>query len=197
MAKPRFHTVAAFVVLAVSAAWVLTGEFSSIGSAANDVSGDEPKPVQAEAAPEKVLRTVAVLEPDFIEHNRIIWISGVTTPDKRTTLATRSAGILGELKVKKGDTVQVGDAVLILEAAEKQAMVDTARALLDQREKEAENIERLVKEGISPTTQSDSARSALASARSQLETAQAELDRLTVVAPFSGIIDQVMVEEGS
>ncbi len=197
MAKPRFHTVAAFVVLAVSAAWVLTGEFSSIGSAANDVSGDEPKPVQAEAAPEKVLRTVAVLEPDFIEHNRIIRISGVTTPDKRTTLATRSAGILGELKVKKGDTVQVGDAVLILEAAEKQAMVDTARALLDQREKEAENIERLVKEGISPTTQSDSARSALASARSQLETAQAELDRLTVVAPFSGIIDQVMVEEGS
>jgi multidrug efflux system membrane fusion protein len=104
---------------------------------------------------------------------------------------------LGELKVKKGDTVQAGDAVLILEAAEKQAMVDTARALLDQREKEAENIERLVKEGISPTTQSDSARSALASARSQLETAQAELDRLTVVAPFSGIIDQVMVEEGS
>jgi multidrug efflux system membrane fusion protein len=76
-------------------------------------------------------------------------------------------------------------------------MVDTARALLDQREKEAENIERLVKEGISPTTQSDSARSALASARSQLETAQAELDRLTVVAPFSGMIDQVMVEEGA
>jgi multidrug efflux system membrane fusion protein len=158
---------------------------------------DEPQPAQAEAAPDKVLRTVAVLEPDFIEHNRIIRISGVTAPDKRTTLATRSAGILGELKVKKGDTVQAGDAVLILEAAEKQAMVDTARALLDQREKEAENIERLVKEGISPTTQSDSARSALASARSQLETAQAELDRLTVVAPFSGIIDQVMVEEGS
>jgi multidrug efflux system membrane fusion protein len=197
MAKPRFHTVAAFVVLAVSAAWVLTGEFSSIGSAANDVSGDEPQPAQAEAAPDKVLRTVAVLEPDFIQHNRIIRISGVTAPDKRTTLATRSAGILGELKVKKGDTVKAGDAVLILEAAEKQALVDTARALLDQREKEAENIERLVKEGISPTTQSDSARSALASARSQLETAQAELDRLTVVAPFSGIIDQVMVEEGS
>jgi multidrug efflux system membrane fusion protein len=43
----------------------------------------------------------------------------------------------------------------------------------------------------------DNARSALASARSQLETAQAELDRLTVVAPFSGVIDQVMVEEGS
>jgi multidrug efflux system membrane fusion protein len=117
MAKPRFHTVAAFVVLAVSAAWVLTGEFSSIGSAANDVSGDEPQPAQAEAAPDKVLRTVAVLEPDFIQHNRIIRISGVTAPDKRTTLATRSAGILGELRGGERVTlVQAGDEVLILEA---------------------------------------------------------------------------------
>lgn len=197
MAKPRFHTVAAFVVLAVSAAWVLTGEFSSIGSAANETPGGEPQSTQAAAPAEKVLRTVAVIEPDFVQHNRIIRISGVTSPDKRTTLATRSAGILGELKVKKGDRVQAGDVVLVLDGAEKRAMVETAKALLDQRQKEAENIERLVKNGISPTTQSDSARSALASARSQLEAAQADLDRLTVVAPFSGIIDQVMVEEGS
>ncbi|MDP2732355.1 MAG: efflux transporter periplasmic adaptor subunit, partial [Hoeflea sp.] len=167
MAKPKFHTVAAFVVLAVSAAWVLTGEFSSIGSAALDPSSETPEveaPVAAE--PAKALRTVAVLAPDFIEHNRIIRISGVTAPDKRTTLATRSAGILGELKMKKGDRVGAGDVVLVLDGAEKQSMVETAKALLDQRQKEADNIERLVKEGITPTTQIDSARSALASARS-------------------------------
>jgi len=198
MAMPRFHTVAAFVVLAVSAAWVLTGEFSSIGSAAPETSGNEPKVEQPAAAEaQKLLRTVAVMEPNFIQHNRIIRISGVTAPDKRTTLATRSAGILGELKAEKGDTVQAGDVILVLDGAEKQSMVETAKALLDQRQKEAENIERLVKTGIVPTTQSDGARSALASARSQLEAAQADIDRLTVVAPFSGVIDQVLVEEGA
>jgi len=196
MAMPKFHTVAAFVVLAVSAAWVLTGEFSSIGSAAQETS-DEQKIEQAAAPSEKVLRTVAVIEPAFIQHNRIIRVSGVTAPDKRTTLATRSAGILGELKVKKGDLVKTGDVILVLDGAEKLSMVTTAEALLDQRRKEADNVERLVKTGIVPTTQSDNARSALASARSQLEAAQADIDRLTVVAPFSGIIDQVMVEEGS
>ncbi|MDZ7600302.1 MAG: hypothetical protein U1A06_02880 [Hoeflea sp.] len=169
MARPRFHTVAAFVVLAVSAAWVLTGEFSSIGSAAPDQAEGAAVTEQAAGEPKKTLRTVAVTEPDFIEHNRIIRISGVTAPDKRTTLATRSAGILGELRVKKGDRVQVGDVVLVLDGAEKQSMVETARALLDQRQKEADNVDRLVKEGITPTTQIDSARSALASARSQLE----------------------------
>lgn len=194
---PRFHTVAAFVVLAVAAAWVLSGEFSSIGSAAQDGEAGTPRAEQTAAAPRKVLRTVAVMQPEFIQHNRIIRVSGVTAPDKRTTLATRSAGILGSLKVEKGDKIQSGDVVLVLDGAEKASMVETARAVLDQRQKEAENIERLVKNGIVPTTQSDNARSALASARSQLEAAQADIDRLTVVAPFSGVIDQVMVEEGS
>ncbi|WP_420410176.1 efflux RND transporter periplasmic adaptor subunit [Hoeflea sp.] len=197
MAMPRFHTVAAFVVFAVSAAWVLTGEFSSIGSAADDA--EQPQAEVETEAPEAstTTRTVGVIEPDFIDHNRIIRISGVTAPDKRSTLATRSAGILGELKVEKGDRVAAGDVILVLEGTEKRAMVETATALLDQREKEAENIERLVESGIAPTTQRDSARSALASARSQLEAAQADLERLTVEAPFSGVIDQVMVEEGS
>ncbi|MEQ8306785.1 MAG: efflux RND transporter periplasmic adaptor subunit [Hoeflea sp.] len=199
MAMPRFHTVAAFVVFAVSAAWVLTGEFSSIGSAADD-AGDANVEVEVEApAPEATTttRTVGVIEPDFIDHNRIIRISGVTAPDKRSTLATRSAGILGELKVEKGDKVVAGDVILVLEGTERSAMVETARALLDQREKEAENIERLVESGIAPTTQRDTARSALASARSQLEAAQVDVERLAVEAPFSGVIDQVMVEEGS
>ena len=197
MARPRFHIVAAIVVLAASAAWVATGEFSSIGSAAQDTSATEPAAVEPAASEAKPPRTVAVIEPDFIEHNRIIRISGVTAPDKRTTLATRSAGILGELKVAKGDMVKAGDVILVLDGAEKKSMVATAEALLDQRQKEADNAERLVKTGIVPTTQIDTARSALASARSQLEAAQAEVDRLTVVAPFSGVIDQVMVEEGS
>jgi len=198
MAMPRFHTIAAFAVLAVSAAWVLTGEFSSIGSQAQEPSGEERNAQQSPVSePRKILRTVAVMEPDFIQHNRMIRISGVTAPDKRSTLATRSAGILGELKIEKGDKVQAGDVVLVLDGAEKQSMVDTAKALLDQRQKEADNIERLVKTGIVATTQSDGARSALASARSQLDAAQADIDRLTVVAPFSGVIDQVMVEEGA
>ena len=165
MAMPRFHTVAAFVVLAVSAAWVATGEFSSIGSAAQDNSDQALKTEQADAPQQKLLRTVAVMQPDFIQHNRIIRVSGVTAPDKRTTLATRNAGILGELKVEKGDTVQVGDVVLVLDGAEKQSMVNTARVLLDQRQKEAENVERLVKEGITPSTQIDSARHWLRRAR--------------------------------
>ena len=36
MSKLKFHKVAAVVVLIVTAAWVATGEFTSVGSAATD-----------------------------------------------------------------------------------------------------------------------------------------------------------------
>jgi multidrug efflux system membrane fusion protein len=79
----------------------------------------------------------------------------------------------------------------------KAAMVETARALArSASEGNGKCIERLVKNGIAVDHKADNARSALAAARSQLEAAQADVDRLTVVAPFSGVIDQVMVEEG-
>jgi multidrug efflux system membrane fusion protein len=66
-----------------------------------------------------VLRTVAVIAPSFIEHNRIIRVSGVTAPDKRTRRWRPAAReFLATLKVKKGDLVQAGDVVLVLDGTE-------------------------------------------------------------------------------
>lgn len=202
MQKIRYHRLAAFVVLAVSAIWVATGEFSSVGSAATENEAEASGKASSEptAESEKVqkrLHTVGVAEPNFIMHHRIIRVSGVSKADKKTTLATRSAGVIGELKVDKGDWVKSGDVILTLDGSEKQAAIDTAKAMLRQRENEAANVEKLIKRGISPKTQAESAESALAAARSQLETAQAEFDRLQVTAPFDGVIDSVSVEEGS
>lgn len=201
MARFPFHRIAAFVVLAASAAWVATGEFSSVGSAANDPATASVKPdagAPAERAePPRELKTVAVIDPPFIRHNRAIRISGQTEPDKRAEIATRAAGIIAELPVSQGERVQEGDLILSLDNEGKAAAVESARAVLAQREKEFEASERLARQGSLPKLQLETARSALATARSQLEQAQAELSRFELRAPFSGIIDKVSVELGS
>ncbi|MFP1630847.1 efflux RND transporter periplasmic adaptor subunit [Zhengella sp. ZM62] len=201
MARFPFHRIAAFVVLAASAAWVATGEFSSVGSAAHDeatasVKPDGGAPVER-AEPPRELKTVAVINPPFIRHNRAIRISGQTEPDKRAEIATRAAGIIAELPVSQGERVQEGDLILSLDNEGKAAAVESARAVLAQREKEFEASERLARQGSLPKLQLETARSALANARSQLEQAQAELSRFELRAPFSGIIDKVSVELGS
>jgi multidrug efflux system membrane fusion protein len=203
MSKPKFHTVAALLVLIVSAIWVATGEFSSVGSAADEnaapaVDAAQPQtPGSTPAIADTHLKTVAYVNPDFVEHNRTIRVSGVTAPDKRAVLAVQSAGVIAKLNVEQGDSVKKDDIILTIDGVEKASMVETAKALLAQRQNEFDAISRLVKEGSSPKLQADNARSALAAARSQLEQAQADEDRLHVKAPFSGVIDKVHVEQGS
>lgn len=204
MAKIKFHTVAAVFVAVAAGVWVATGEFTSVGSAAKDdgtpqavaeqSEADAPADTALETAP---LKTVAYVNPLFAEHNRVIRISGVTEADKKTTLAARTSGIIDELHVREGGQVEEGSPVISLDVEDKAAMVDTAKAVLEQRRKEFEAVERLVKRGSSPKLQADTARSALAAARSQLQQAEVELDRMQVEVPFSGVIDTVHVEQGS
>lgn len=193
MRKFRFHKLAALIVLVGFAAWMGTGKFSSVGSAAT-----EPEtPKTATEQPKAPARTVAVVKPPRVSHARAIRISGQTEADKRAVLATRVGGVIAELPVKQGQRVKTGDLVLMLDAEEKAAAVETARQVLVQRQAEAEASQRLVKSGNSPKLQADTARSALALAKSQLEAAQAELARNQVKAPFDGIVDRVPVELGS
>ncbi|MFU0504907.1 efflux RND transporter periplasmic adaptor subunit [Pseudaminobacter sp. NGMCC 1.201702] len=192
MQKIRFHKLAALLVLVGFAAWMGTGKFSSVGSAATE----NAKATQAEQ-PKAPVRTVAVITPSRVMHARAIRISGQTEADKRAVLATRVGGVIAELPAKQGQRVKTGELLLELDAEEKTAAVAMARQVLVQRQAEADAAERLVKTGNSPKLQADNARSALATAKSMLQAAEAELARNQVKAPFDGIVDRVSVELGS
>lgn len=201
MASFKFHKVAAVVVLIAFAAWMGTGKFSSVGSAAAEdetASGQNP-PAQkaAEAQPEPVARTVAVVIPPRIQHARAIRIAGITEADKRAVIATRAAGIISGLPIRQGDKVTKGQTILELDPEDKPAMIEMAQQVVKQRQAELAAVQKLAKTGTTPKLQLDTATSALSQAQSQLKAAQADLDRLTVVAPFDGVIDAVDVELGS
>jgi multidrug efflux system membrane fusion protein len=193
MPRMRFHKVAALIVLVAFAAWMGTGKFSSVGSAAAEA---EQKP-QAAEQPKAPLRKVAVIAPPRLDHARAIRISGHTEAEKRALLAIRVMGIIKELPVKQGQHVNRGDLVMRLDAEDKEAAVDMAETLVTQRQAEADAAEKLVKGGNAPKLQADQARAALAAAKAQRETAKAELARNEIYAPFNGVVDRVPVERGS
>jgi multidrug efflux system membrane fusion protein len=193
MPKFRFHKLAAIIVLIAFAAWMATGEFSSVGSA---TVAEKPKPAEVEQR-KAPLRAVAVVAPPRSMHARAIRISGLTEADKRAVLATRVGGVIARLPVRQGQRVKAGDLILMLDAEDKISAVDNAKQLLAQRQAELDAAERLAKSGNLPKLQLDTARSNLTSAQSELRTAQAELDRNEVKAPFDGIVDRVPVELGS
>ncbi|MGN6145175.1 MAG: efflux RND transporter periplasmic adaptor subunit [Mesorhizobium sp.] len=199
MSKFRFHKLAAIVVLIGFAAWVATGTFSSVGSAAggDEKAAEGSQKAEQPKAEEAPARIVQVVKPPRDEHARAIRISGLTEADKRAVLATRVGGIIDKLPVRQGDHVKTGDLILMLAAEEKISAVDNAKALLAQRQAELSAAERLAKSGNLPKLQLDTARSNLAAAQSGLDAAAAELDRNEVKAPFNGVVDRIPVELGS
>ena len=193
MKNIRFHKLAAVAVFLLTAAWIATGEFSSVGSAADEA----PPPPGAAQENRGVVHTVGVMKPQRVEQARAIHVPGRTEADKRSVLAARTNGIIAELPVRRGQVVKKGDLILKLDIEGKAAAVETARQLLAQREAEQKAAAQLAKGGNLARLQLDSANSALAEARSQLEAAIAELDRTEVHAPFDGVVDKVNVELGS
>jgi membrane fusion protein, multidrug efflux system len=194
----KLHRIAAFVVLVVASAWILTGEFSSVGSAEETTGQENLTPAATEATPTAapVLRTVAVMDPAFADHARKIRLSGTTAADKRVVLAARSDGVINALDLVKGAAVTKGAVVMTLESPETLAQAEIAEIALAQRERELVTAQKLYARGSTPETQLTSARSARDAAAAELGRANAAADRLELKAPFAGIVDAVGVEMG-
>ena len=190
------HQIWAVVVLVAAAAWVGTGKFASVGSEEAHASQPVPEPAAATAASDQALRTVGVITPEFKDYAREIRISGVTGADKRAQLATRAAGIIATLPIAQGDTVAADQVVMTVEGPDVVASVATAEATLTQRKQELEAAEKLYKSGNTAELQLIKVRADKAAAEAALSQARAATDRLSLHAPFAGVIDKVDVELG-
>lgn len=192
---PKFHRIAAFCVMVGAAAWIATGEFSSVGSAQTAEGKESPTPeTPTETAP--LVRTVSAVEPKFVDHAREIRLSGITEADKRTDLAARAEGVIASLALSKGGMVEAGAVVMVLEGPETVAQEEIAQIALAQKERDLEVAEKLFKGGSTSESALTNARSARDAAQAELNRAQAAADRLRLKAPFAGIVDSVSVELG-
>jgi multidrug efflux system membrane fusion protein len=193
MARPRVHQILAALVLLAAAAWVVTGKFSHTGSE----RAEAEEPPAAAAAVEADRRTVLVAVPEEVRYSRAIRVSGRTEPAKSSVLAARDSGVIRALPATDGQYVSTGTVLLSLEGPEKLAAVETARALIAQRQAQSNAADSLLARGEGAKIAADIARSELAAAQAQLREAESAVNRLDVLAPFSGVIDDVAVERGS
>lgn len=197
----KINRYLAILVFLGSAAWIATGEFASVGSAAGNEENTsaETAAADSETAAEaaSALQTVGVAVIPQAPHARSVKISGVTEADKETTLTARTGGIIDELTVRQGERVTEGQIVARIAPEGRKAAVRSAEQALEQAKAEAEATMKLVDQGTLPKLQGDATMSALRAAESQLEAAQAEVEKLEVVVPYDGVIDVLQVEDGA
>jgi membrane fusion protein, multidrug efflux system len=177
-------------LVAAAGAWIASGYILP------HESGESRAAIRTSEAATKPLFRVAAMETSVVPHARKLIIPGRTEADKRVTVMARTGGVLTELHVKRGSTVKTGDVIAILSDDARAAQLEQARALVVQRQTEFEAKQKLVASGVTPKLDIVNLEAQLKAAQAVLAAAEAERDRGTVRAPWSGVVSDVPVEVG-
>ncbi len=139
---------------------------------------------------------VGVVETHVVPHSRKLALSGRTEADRKVIATARTSGIVREIRVRRGQSIQEGEVIAVLSDEAREAQVAQARALVAQRKAEFEARSRLVAQGTLPKLELGNLESQFRTAEAALAAAEAELDRGFVRAPWSGIVNEVPAEVG-
>lgn len=153
---------------------------------------------------------VRVTSVKYEEATEILRFAGVTRPRQRANLSFQVSGNVQERYAEIGERVNAGDIVArlynpTLEPAAEAAEARLAQLILDteQAERDLVRFERIYKQGLLAVQDLEKQRTLLSTTKAAVENARAvvvqnqQLQRETeLVAPFSGRIEQVLVEPG-
>jgi membrane fusion protein, multidrug efflux system len=176
-------------LVAGAALWIASGHFLPHETPESRAAIQPPV-----AAP--TLFRVAVLESQLVPHQRKLLLSGRTEADKKVTLMARTAGVLTELRVRRGSRVEQGEIIAVLSDEAREAQVTQARALVDQRKIELDAKRRLIELNAVPRLELSSLEAQHKSAVAALGVAEVERDRGVIRAPWAGVVTELTSEVG-
>ena len=177
----------------------------------NAARGDGAKgPAAAASAVPLEFRAQEVVRPARVALPQRIEFSGPLVAPSTAIVRAKAAGTLLSLTVAEGARVAAGQALGRIDIAdidsriaERNAMVESARAGLTQAERTHASNERLAAQGFISPLAVDGSRAALDTARATLAAAQAAADTTkvalrdsTLVAPIAGIVAKRHVVPG-
>jgi multidrug efflux system membrane fusion protein len=170
--------------------WVASG---SLGENAQEPELSKP-PVDLDALRQTTQVRVAELQaqPRLIE----LSLPGHTEPVRAVDVKAESFGRIEELLVEKGQPVEAGQVIARLDARDRRARLQEARALLRQRQIEYQAAQKLSEKGFRAETSLAESRAALDAAQAAVEAAEIAVDNLEVTAPFDGVLDGRTVDLG-
>lgn len=148
----------------------------------------------AGARPPAAVVAVASVAQPF--QDRIV-LRGRTEADRRVDVPAEISGLVASPPIRKGARVAAGDPLCVLDPGERPAALAEARAYLRQMEVEHEAALRLSQRGFTAETESLTRAAKLEGARAQLMRAELDMRRLTIAAPFDGMLESDTAELGA
>jgi membrane fusion protein, multidrug efflux system len=177
------YLIAGGLVLGV-AGWLASGMLET-----------EPAPATA-ARTEVRMPLVEVTQSAARPVARYVTARGDVRSFRDAPARTQSAGRVAEILVDQGERVERGQELIRLTLEGRDSQLREARAVLAQRQEDFDAVSQLLEDGFTTATRVRELETQLEQAREVVRRLEEEVGDTTVKAPFSGIVDTVMVEPG-
>ncbi|MCC5808233.1 MAG: efflux RND transporter periplasmic adaptor subunit [Opitutales bacterium] len=155
--------------------------------------GAEPLITDATGPP---LLAVRVRESAAEPVAREILVTGHTAPNRGVRVRAEVAGRVEAVLAERGSRVSRCDVILRLAEDDRGQRVEEARSRVEQRRQEYEAARRLRDRDLQSPVAVATALAELRAAERMLRQAELDMERTVVRAPFDGVLNERMVEEG-
>ncbi len=163
--------------------WMATGVFST---------EDNEEKIETEARQ----FSVEALTSKAQRYQRSIYVRGRSEANRSVFVAAEVEGLVVDTPVLEGSFVKKGEPLCVLESQDRLLRLEQAKAQRDKAEIDYEGALRLKDRGYQSKTQIAAAKASLAVAEAELKSTTLSRDKLTILAPFDGVVQERMVEVG-
>lgn len=150
---------------------------------------------EAEAPPQVMRVVVQRIAEREIE--QAVVLRGRTEAARRVEVRAETQGLVVSEPRQRGSAVAEGEVMCELDAGSRRASLAQAEASLAEAEINFTAATRLSEGGFAAQTRVAGAEAGVRAAQAAVQAAQAELGRLTIRAPFDGILEADTAERGS
>ncbi len=123
--------------------------------------------------------------------------AGTSRAARSVDVRSQTSGLVISEPTRKGAQVAAGEILCQLDPGTREVTLQDALIRLESAELNAENAEQLAANGYGTETERIATQSILQSALAAVEAAQKEIERLTITAPFDGLMESDAAEYGS
>ncbi|HET6267591.1 MAG TPA: efflux RND transporter periplasmic adaptor subunit [Acidobacteriota bacterium] len=190
----RHPYVVSIVVLLLILGGVFFAYRTSQATAAS-AKAAKPDPAAAPAKEEKRL-PVEISKAKRGSISSSILTTASLEPHRQVTMVSETQGIVSKLQIEEGDRVSEGQILALISNNQKQAALEKSNVRVNNAKVVLDRKQTSFDQKLVPQSDLDAAKYEMGTALAEQQTAQADLDRSTIRAPFSGIITERFIEKG-
>ncbi|MCF8219008.1 MAG: efflux RND transporter periplasmic adaptor subunit [Bacteroidales bacterium] len=130
------------------------------------------------------------------EFRHQIEVNGNVEAEKQATISPEINGQIRKIHIEEGERVRKGDLLVELSTEVTRKNIQELETSLELAQTRYEKQKSLWEENIGSEMQYLQAKNQKESLENRLETAKAQLEKANIKAPYSGIVDEILMKEG-